>query len=32
MSEQTKTIDDDCELLREKIIQLEKEIQSKTIK
>ncbi len=31
MSEQIKTIEDECEDLRGKIIQLEKEIQHKTI-
>lgn len=31
MGEQIKTIDDECEVLRDRIIQLEKEIQHKTI-
>jgi hypothetical protein len=32
MKEQIKTIEDDCEVLKDRIIQLEKEIQHKTIK
>jgi hypothetical protein len=31
MSEQIKSIDDECDFLREKISQLEREIQSKTV-
>lgn len=32
MTEQIKTIEDECETLKDRIIQLEKEIQTKTIK
>jgi len=31
MTEQIKTIDDECEVLKERIIQLEKEIHHKTV-
>ena len=32
MTEQTKQIEDDCDVLKERIIELEKEIQTKNIK
>jgi hypothetical protein len=32
MTEQTKQIEDECDMLREKIMELEKEIQTKNVK
>ena len=31
MIEQTKNMDDECEVLRDRILQLEKDIQTKTV-